>query len=144
MIIASVKDVGQGLPWGIRSGTNSLQHSWRVSCKVKLIVTILLRNFDFVYLPKKNAHQKINSKQTTYIHAVESYSVLKWSKLQIPQRDESQNHITWKSQLKKIMYYDFIYRKLYNMQWASLVSHMVKNPPAIRRPRFNPCVRKIL
>lgn len=93
MTIASVKDVGQGLPWGI-SGTNSLEHIWRVSCKVKHIVTILLRNFDSVYLPKENGHQKINCKQTTYIHAVESYSALKWSKLQIPQRDESQNHIT--------------------------------------------------
>ena len=92
MTIASVKDVGQELPWGIRSGTNSLENSQIVSCKVKHIVTILLRNFDSVYLPKKNARQKINSKQTAYIHAVESYSTLKWSKLQIPQKDESQNH----------------------------------------------------
>ena len=76
MTIASVKDVGQGLPWGIRSGTNSLENSWIVSYKVKHIVTILLRNFDSVYLPKKNAHQKINRKRTAYIHAVDSYSTL--------------------------------------------------------------------
>ena len=90
MTIASVKDVGQGLPWGIRSGTNSLENSWIVSCKVKHIVTILLGNFDSVYLPKKNAHQKINGKQTAYIHAVDSYSTLKRRKLPTPQKDESQ------------------------------------------------------
>ena len=44
------------------------------------------------------------------------------------------------SSLRKVMSH---YWGIYNVTWDSLIAHLVKELPAMRRPWFNSCVRKI-